>query len=195
VDLPGPPADVLVIGMPRDFHYGAGMGTNPILMMQAIGASVIRARAALRPDPVVIAASICDGWFNTDEFPPYADAYELLRSCRHPHEMTAHEDAFCNEPRWISAYRHELGYHPFHAFSMIYMGGIARDLAQAVYIAGAQSPEHAAGMGAIPIGSVGDALADATSMVGPNPRIVVLPELSKPAYHLVTRERASTCHE
>jgi nickel-dependent lactate racemase len=38
VRIPGPPADVLVIGMPRDFHYGAGMGTNPILMMQAIGA-------------------------------------------------------------------------------------------------------------------------------------------------------------
>ncbi|MEQ7128713.1 lactate racemase domain-containing protein [Actinopolymorpha sp. B11F2] len=188
VRLPGPPADVLVIGMPRGFHYGAGMGTNPILMMQAIGASVIRARAALRPDPVVIATSICDGWFNSREFPPYAAAYDLLQSCRHPHEMTAHEDNFCNQPQWISAYRHQHGYHPFHAFSMIYMGSVARDLAQAVYIAGAQSPEHATGMGATPIDSVGDALADATALVGRDPRLIVIPELSKPAYHLVTHE-------
>jgi nickel-dependent lactate racemase len=39
----GEPADVLVLGVPRNFHYGNGMGSNPILMMQAIGASLLRA--------------------------------------------------------------------------------------------------------------------------------------------------------
>jgi lactate racemase len=41
-------------------------------------------------------------------------------------------------------------------------------------------------MGATPIGSVGDALADAVPLVGRDPRLIVIPELSKPAYHLVT---------
>ncbi len=61
VELDTEPADVLVIGMPRSFHYGPGMGSNPILMLQAIGSSVARAASALKPDPVVICASVCDG--------------------------------------------------------------------------------------------------------------------------------------
>ena len=48
-DLPvgAEPADVLVVGIPRTFHYGPGMGANPILMMQAIGSSLVRAKRAL----------------------------------------------------------------------------------------------------------------------------------------------------
>ena len=34
--------DVMVFGMPQNFHYGDGMGTNPIQMMQALSAQVIR---------------------------------------------------------------------------------------------------------------------------------------------------------
>ena len=44
VVIDGPPADVLLVGMPRSFHYGNGMGSNPLLMMQAIGSSVARAK-------------------------------------------------------------------------------------------------------------------------------------------------------
>ena len=29
--------DILVFGMPQKFHYGDGMGTNPIMMMQQTG--------------------------------------------------------------------------------------------------------------------------------------------------------------
>ena len=34
--------DIIVFGMPTNFHYGNGMGTNPIQMMQALSAQVIR---------------------------------------------------------------------------------------------------------------------------------------------------------
>ena len=49
-DLPvtGEPADVLLVGVPRTFHYGPGMGSNPILMMQAIGSSLVRAKRGAR---------------------------------------------------------------------------------------------------------------------------------------------------
>lgn len=182
--IPGQPADVLILGMPRNFHYGNGMGSNPILMMQAIGASLVRARPALAPHPVVIAASVCDGWFNPTEFPSYEHAYQLLQTVPRPVGMTRYEDEVCTDPEYRYRYRHTLGYHPFHAFSMLYMGGLAREHASAVFIAGAKSPGHARGMGAIPTATVEDALNEARRYVGANPRILVIPSLSKPAYHL-----------
>lgn len=189
VTLPGPPADILLLGLPRSFHYGPGMGSNPVLMMQAIGASLARARDALAPNPVVIAAAICDGWFNDEEFPAYRAAYEVLQTVRNPADMVGYEDAICTRDEWVERYRHRYAYHPFHAFSMLYMGGLARTAADVVYIAGARDPAYARGMGGIPTATVEDALAEARLRVGDNPRILVVPELSKPAYHVEAAER------
>jgi nickel-dependent lactate racemase len=36
------PADILIFGVPRNFHYGPGMGTNPILMSLGIGGQLSR---------------------------------------------------------------------------------------------------------------------------------------------------------
>ena len=74
------PADVLLVGVPRDFHYGPGMGTNPILMCLGIGAQYSRCAQALQPNSVVIAVSWCDGWFNSDWFPSYEETYEALQN-------------------------------------------------------------------------------------------------------------------
>jgi pterin-4a-carbinolamine dehydratase len=186
--LPGPRADILLLGLPRTFHYGPGMGSNPVLMMQAVGASLARARNALAPNPVVVAAASCDGWFNDEEFPAYRAAYEVLQSVEQPADMVRHEEAICTHDEWVHAYRHKHAYHPFHAFSMIYMGGLTRTAA-AVYIAGAREPDYARGMGAIPTATVEDALAEACRRVGGNPRILVVPELSKPSYHVAAAER------
>jgi nickel-dependent lactate racemase len=186
--VPGPPADVLVLGVPRNFHYGAGMGSNPILMMQAIGASVVRAKNALVDKPVVIAASVCDGWFNTTEFPPYAAAYDLLQECQHPADMRERQEELATDPEWIYRYRHHYGYHPFHAFSMIYMGGIAREHSAAVYVAGARRPGLARGMGARTTATVEEALAEATAILGRTPRVLAVPRLSSPAFHLTAEE-------
>jgi lactate racemase len=184
VTIPGEPADVLVVGVPRNFHYGMGMGSNPILMMQSIGSSLARAKGALRPYPVIIAAAVCDGWFNDTEFPPYADAYRLLQRHNRAADMVCEEEAFCANADYIYKYRFAYGYHPFHAFSMMYMGGLVREKASAVYIAGAKKPGYARGMGAIPAESVEAALEEAGRFVGPNPKVLVVPELSKPSYHL-----------
>ncbi|GAA4672807.1 lactate racemase domain-containing protein [Nocardioides nanhaiensis] len=189
LQVPGEPAEVLVIGVPRNFHYGAGMGSNPILMMQAIGASVVRAKKALVEKPVVIAAAVCDGWFNDSEFPPYREAYERLQSCQHPADMAAHQEAMATDPEWVYQYRHQFGYHPFHAFSMIYMGGIAREHSSAIYVAGARNPGLARGMGARTTATVEEALAETTAILGHTPRVLAVPRLSQPAFHL-TSERA-----
>ncbi len=184
VRLDGGPADVLVVGMPRNFHYGAGMGSNPILLMQAIGSSVSRAAAALRDRPVVIATSICDGWFNADEFPATVAVYDALQQPDPAGELAGLEEAYATRTDWVQAYRDGIAYHPFHAFSMAYMGQIAADRAAQVFIAGAAAPEYARGMGAVPTSDVAQALAAAEQIVGPDPRVLVVPELSRPAYHL-----------
>jgi len=186
LQLPGEPADILVVGIPRNFHYGAGMGSNPILMMQAIGASVVRAKKALVEKPIVIAAAVCDGWFNSSEFPPYEAAFEALQDCQHPADMRAHEEALSTDPEWIYRYRHHYGYHPFHAFSMIYMGGIAREHSSAIYVAGARKPGYARAMGARTTATVEEALAEATASLGRRPRVLVIPQLSRPAFHLTS---------
>lgn len=189
VTVPGPPAGILLLGLPRTFHYGPGMGSNPVLMMQAIGASIARAKGALVPRPVVVAAAACDGWFNDDEFPSYRAAYEALQSVHHPSDMTRYEEQMCTNHEWVHRYRFGHAYHPFHAFSMIYVGGLARTTASAVYIAGAREPRYARGMGAIPTASVEAALAEARQRVDADARILVIPELSKPGYHLEASER------
>ena len=49
--------DVMVFGMPQDFHYGVGMGTNPIQMMQALSAQVIRHKRVMKENCVIICSS------------------------------------------------------------------------------------------------------------------------------------------
>jgi nickel-dependent lactate racemase len=178
------PADVLVVGVPRSFHYGPGMGSNPILMMQAIGSSVVRAKRALVDRPIVIAAAVCDGWFNNTEFPPYEAAFELLQGCQHPADMVAHAEAFATDPEWVYRYRHHYGYHPFHAFSMIYVGGIAREHTTSIFVAGARRPDLARAMGARTSATVEEALREAGAMLGRRPRVIAVPALSQPAFHL-----------
>ena len=46
--------DVVVFGMPTNFHYGNGMGTNPIQMMQALSAQVIRHKRVMTENCVII---------------------------------------------------------------------------------------------------------------------------------------------
>lgn len=190
------PADALVLGMPRSFHYGPGMGSNPILMLQAIGASIARARGALRPGAVVICASVCDGWFNDQDFAPYRDVFDRFQRVSEVDEMRRYEDELASRPDLIDRYRFAYAYHPFHAFSMLYMGWIAHREARAIYIAGARVPGYARAMGAIPKSTFEAALRDARRFVGENPRLLVVPALSRPAVHVglasgVTPARAS----
>ena len=63
------PYDVLVMGMPRNFHYGPGMGTNAILSGLAISGQLSRSWNALSDDPVIIVTAAFDGWFNKHWFP------------------------------------------------------------------------------------------------------------------------------
>ena len=172
------PADILLMGLPRDFHYGPGMGTNPILMSLGIGAQYSRAARALRPEPVVIAVAACDGWFNSDWFPSYEETYEALGRYDTATDFLASDEAerISADPRYCASYSSGYTYHPFHAMSMISGGAVSLKWCSQVYVVGAEQPRYARGMGFRTLPTVADALHDARRYVGSNPRILATPE-------------------
>jgi lactate racemase len=109
------PADILVIGLPRNFHYGPGMGTNPILMSLAIGGQLARCWHAFREGGVIVAASVCDGWFNANWFPSYTETYGALQKYCTAAEFLASEDAvrIATDTEYCFKYSNYYTYHPF----------------------------------------------------------------------------------
>ncbi|MFD0982524.1 hypothetical protein [Tropicimonas aquimaris] len=177
LDMDGP-ADILVVGVPRNFHYGPGMGTNPCLMGLGLGGQLSRCWNALRPDPVLIAVSVCDGWFNKAWFPSYEETYQQLQKYARIEDYLASEDAreMAMHPEYRYAYSNFYAYHPFHAMSMLSGGAIPSKRCQKVLIAGAKKPEYARGIGLTTVPTFEDAMRDAERYVGKNPRILCTPE-------------------
>lgn len=172
------PADILLVGMPRDFHYGPGMGTNPILMSLGIGVQYSRCAKALRPDAVVIAASLCDGWFNDDWFPSYRPTYLAMQDFASAADFLSSETAerLSTDSEYCYSYSNRYTYHPFHAMSMISGGAVPLKWCAKVIVAGAVKPGLARGMGFSTSATVEEALREAEKYVGKNPRILVTPE-------------------
>ncbi len=71
--------------MPQKFHYGDGMGTNPIMMMQALSAQVLRFKRVMSDHCVIICSSLCNGFFNDKKWPYLRECYEWFqRPDEHP---------------------------------------------------------------------------------------------------------------
>jgi hypothetical protein len=130
--------DIMMFGMPQYFHYGNGHGTNPILILQAIAANVIRHKRVLKDNAVVICASICNGYFHDEEFPSYRELFELFQKDYHNilPDVNKYGEYFCSKQEYIDKYRFNYGYHAFHPFSMISCGHIAEIHCAAIYIVG-----------------------------------------------------------
>ncbi|MDR3577185.1 MAG: lactate racemase domain-containing protein [Anaerolineaceae bacterium] len=183
--------DVLVFGMPQAFHYGNGMGTNPIFMLQAISANIIRHKRVLSDNCVVICSSICDGYFHDEEFPAYREVYELFQKDYHNvlPDLEKEAEYIATKQEYIDKYRFNYGYHPYHAFSMTTCGHIAEMHCSAIYIVGAQAPGYARAMGMKTRATFEEALQDAKRYVGDEANILALPKSFKlPAVHLMMKE-------
>lgn len=185
--------DVMVFGMPQDFHYGNGHGTNPILILQAIAANVIRHRRILSEKPVVICSSICNGYFHDEIFTGYRELYELFQQDYHNTlpDLEKYGEYFATNEDFIRRYRFKYGYHPYHAFSMISCGHIAEMHCAGIYIVGAYEPGYARGMGLKTRATFEEALEDAKKkFVGDNPNILALPKTFKVAsVHLAMKDQ------
>lgn len=176
--------DVVVFGMPKFFHYGDGMGTNPIMMMQALSAQVIRHKRILSDKCVFIVPSICNGDFHDELFTGYREVYNMFQKdyMNTLPDMNRYGEMFATNEEYIRNYRYGNGFHPFHAFSMISCGHIAEQNTSAIYIVGAEKPGFARGMGLKTRATIEEALADAKKKyVGENPNILALPLTFKTA--------------
>ncbi|MCL2092647.1 MAG: lactate racemase domain-containing protein [Treponema sp.] len=180
--------DLLVFGMPQAFHYGNGMGTNPIFIMQAISATLIRHKRILTDTPVVICASLCNGYFHDEEFPSYREVYELFQHDYHQTlpDLDRYGEYFARKPEYIEKYRFGYGYHPYHTFSMLSCAHIAEIHSKAIYIVGAMEGGYARGMGMKTRATFKEAYADAQrKYLGDSPPILALPKaFTTAAVHL-----------
>lgn len=178
--------DVMVFGMPQSFHYGDGMGTNPIQMTQAISAQVIRHKRVMSDNCVIICSSICNGYFHDERWPYLRELYEIFG---HDYMQTLADmdrlgEYYATNEEYIRKYRFAGAFHPYHGFSMMTCGHIAEMNTAAIYIVGAQEPGYARAMGFKTRATFEEALEDAKKKyVGKNPSILALPgafKLSSP---------------
>ena len=184
--------DIMVFGMPQDFHYGNGMGTNPIQMMQALSAQVIRHKRVMKDNCVIICSSICNGYFHDERWPYLRELYEMFQ---HDYmntlaDMNRYGEYFATNEEYIRKYRFCNAFHPFHGFSMMSCGHIAEMNTAAIYIVGAQEPGIARSMGLKTRATFEEALADAKKKyTGENPNILALPQTFKlSAVHLCMKD-------
>lgn len=173
--------DVMIFGMPQAFHYGNGMGTNPIFMMQAVSAQIIRHKRVMNENCVMIFSSICNGYFHDEEFPSYRSTWELFQKDYHNQlpDMAEHGEYFAMDKQYTDQYRFNYAYHPYHAFSMMSCGHLAEKHTAALYCVGAYEPGFARSMGMKTRASFDEALKDAEKYVGKNPGILALPKAFK----------------
>lgn len=170
--------DCIVFGMPTNFHYGNGMGTNPIQFMQALSAQVIRHKRIMSDRCVFIVSSLCDGYFHDERWPYLRELYELFQ---HDYnnilpDMNRYGEYFATKEEYIRKYRYCNSFHPFHGFSMMSCAHIAEMNTSAIYIVGAREPGIARGMGLKTRASFEEALEDARRKYLPEkPNILALP--------------------
>lgn len=180
--------DIICFGMPVNFHYGDGMGTNPIQMMQALSAQVIRHRRVMADRCVFIVSSVCDGYFHEQRWPYLPELYKMFQteSMNTLADMNRYGEYFATNPEYIRRYRFAGAFHPFHGFSMMSCGDLAERETSAIYIVGGRETGLARGMGLKTRATFEEALADAMKkFTGPNPNILALPRtFTTAAVHL-----------
>jgi nickel-dependent lactate racemase len=188
--------DVMIFGMPQFFHYGDGMGTNPIMLMQALSAQVIRHKRVMSDKCVIICASTCNGNFHDELWPYTREMYEMFQrdSMNTLPDMNRLGEYYATNEEYIRKYRYTNAFHPFHGFSMISCGHLAEKNTSAIYIVGAEQPGYARGMGLKTRSTIEEALEDAKNkFVGQNPNILALPKAFKTAaVHLMMKDEVYT---
>jgi nickel-dependent lactate racemase len=184
--------DILVFGMPRSFHYGDGMGTNPIMLTQALSAQVIRHKRVMSDRCVIICASECDGYFHDELWPYTRKMFEMFGAdyMNTLPDLQRYAEYFATDEQFIRQYRFAHAFHPFHGFSMTSCGHLAEKHTSAIYLAGARETGIARAMGFKTRATFEEALEDAKKkFTGGNPAILALPKtFTTGAVHLCLKD-------
>ena len=185
--------DLLVFGMPESFHYGDGMGTNPIMLMQALSAQVIRHKRVMSERCVIICSSLCNGYFHDELWPYTRELFDLFgRDYMNTlPDLDRYGEYFAANDGYVCKYRYANAFHPFHGFSMMACGHLAEANTSAIYIVGAREPGIARAMGLKTRPTFEEALEDAQKKYLPsNPAILALPKtFTTAAVHLCMKNK------
>lgn len=180
--------DVMMFGMPQFFHYGDGMGTNPIMFMQALSAQVIRHKRVMSDRCVIICSSSCNGFFNEALWPYLPALYQQFQTdgMNTLPDLNRLGEYYATNEDYIRKYRYANAFHPFHGFSMMSCGHLAEKNTAAIYMVGAEQPGYARGMGLKTRATFEEALEDAKrKFAGEHPNILALPQtFTRSAVHL-----------
>ena len=186
--------DLMVFGMPQFFHYGEGMGTNPIMFMQALSAQVIRHKRVMSDRCVIICSSLCNGYFHDELWPYTRELFDMFgRDYMNTlPDMDRYGEYFSTNVEYVRKYRYANAYHPAHGFSMMSCAHLAESNTAAIYIVGAREPGIARAMGLKTRGTFEEAIEDAQKKYLPsNPAILALPKtFTMSAVHLCLKNEA-----
>ena len=170
------------------------MGTNPVMMMQALSAQVLRFKRVMSDRCVILCASVCNGYFHDELWPYLRELWEVFQ---HDHmdilpDMDRLGEFYATDEQYVKKYRMANAFHPFHGFSMMSCGHIAEQHTSAIYIVGAEEPGIARSMGLKTRATFEEALEDAQrKYVGPHPNILALPQtFCRAAVHLCMKDPA-----
>jgi hypothetical protein len=174
------------------------MGTNPIMMMQAVSAQVIRHKRILSDHCVFVIASYCDGWFHDERWPYLREEWEVWNSdeMNTLNDMIKYGEYFATNEEYIRKYRFAGAFHPFHGFSMMSCGNLAEKYLSATYIVGAKKPGMARSMGLKTRATFEEAIKDATDKyTDGHPNILALPGAYVSAVpHLCMKDPSQNSH-
>ncbi len=175
----GPPADIVVFGLPDVGPFSVGSSQNPILAAHlALGslANLFTERALLRKGGVLIFANPLSLSFDRTVHGAHEEFYDkVLRVERQPaaiHEQF--EGYFGGRPEFVSNYQRRFAFHGTHPLYCWYQCAPARR--QAVKIIAAHAdPRTCARLGLMPAADVEQALNKAREILGLHePSIAVL---------------------
>jgi hypothetical protein len=171
----GPPADVVVYGVPAWSPYAVFGQMNPILTLISSGLGYLggHIEALGKTGCTVILATPCPETWDMEHHPSYRDVWErVLTQTRDPYEiMRRFGTEFATHAGYIERYRHGVAFHPVHAVLATHPLRRLKHAAR-VIVAGAEDPAVPRRLGFGYAATVEEALREAERVHGPACSIV-----------------------
>ncbi|MDN5347137.1 MAG: lactate racemase [Clostridia bacterium] len=176
-----PQADIVVVGIPQFLLYGDS--NNPLIAFTGTTTAPRHwvNKHLVREGGVVIGVAQSNGQVNERLHPSYNEVMDIYSRCFTAAELYDYEDEFINREDLVFKYRYCHGYHPIHPFWLFYESQYIVDHCSKIIMSNVQNPGAFRKLGVEAVKDFDIAFARAKQIVGPNPRVIVLPSFwSKP---------------
>lgn len=169
-------ADIIISGVGPYFFYGDTR--NPLINMVAVTTILRswRSQPILGKGGVIILMTKCDGHVDAAKHPSYIRALDWFKKVG---SAAALEEKYfedlISDKNLLKKYHENNAYHPVHPIWLFNENQYALDHAGKIIFATAENPEAPEMVGAEYAVNFDEALTKALDFLGPNPRVLVLP--------------------